>query len=127
MRVEWPFQIDLLASLVTALEQLKITGNSPPPIITHLSRLLIANPSVGTSPTRVNPQDVLEAEVVPQCLLDHLDGHGYPLPTPVADFGSSTARPYAVIIRQVDIEDQLLAQRAEHGRFPQRLPLTWIC
>ena len=46
---------------------------------------LIADPAMDTSATRVDPHNVLEAEVLPQRTLTDLDGVGHVLPALPAD------------------------------------------
>lgn len=107
MRVQWPPDVHLLATLCTTFENLQVPCHGPPLLVFHSPRLLIADPGVGTTPTRVDPHDVLEAEILAQCLVHHLDGHCDELPTLDANVCLVAACPDIVVVREIDIEAEL--------------------
>jgi hypothetical protein len=127
MGVQGPLDIDLLAALVAALEQLKVAGNGLPLGILHLPRPLVADPSVGASTARVDPQDVLEAKVLAQSHVHDLDGHCDPLPAQRAYLGALAAGADGVVVGHVDIKHQLLLHGAEHAALAHRLAVARVC
>ena len=98
MRMKWASEIYFLATLRAAANDLKISGNSSPFLIVHGSCFLVADPGVSTSPARVDPHDVLETKVVPQCDVDDLDSHGHELPAIVAYICLVAARSDIVVV-----------------------------
>jgi hypothetical protein len=64
---------------------------------------------------------VLEAKVLSQSKIYDLDGHRDELPALVADLRLGAAGTDLVIIRQIDIETELLPNRLELAGVPQRL------
>lgn len=126
MRVQWPPHIHLLTALRTTLYHLKVTGNSPSLLVVQAADLLVAHPGVCTSATGVNPHDVLEAKVVSQRRVDDLDRHGHECPALVADVGLVAAGTNVVVVRQVDIEAQLLGEGLEGGRVAERLAVARV-
>ena len=95
---------------------------APPHFKTPRSRRLVADPAMDTTSPRINPDDVLEAEILPQCGLTHFHGAGHVLPALPADRRALAARSYIIIIRQVDIKHQLPRFRPEvlHGQVISR-------
>lgn len=69
---------------------------------------------------------MLEAEIVTQCHINDLDGHGNELPAFVADIRLVAARSNVIVIRQIDIETQLFRNRLEGGGFPKRFTIAGI-
>lgn len=126
MRVQWSPDVHLLATLCTTFEDLQVSCDGPPLLVLHGPRLLIADPGVGTTPTRVDPHDMLEAEIVTQCLVYHLDGHSDELPTLDADIRLVATRPDVVIICQIDIEAELFGQGSECGKVLELFAVAWI-
>lgn len=126
MRVQRPAHVDLLPALRAAADDLEVTGDGPALLVVHGAGLLVADPGVGAAAARVHPHDVAEAEVLAQGHVDDLDGHGDELPAPVADVGLVAARADVVVVRQVDVEAQLLGQRLERARVPQRLAVARV-
>ena len=80
---------------------------APPHDGTPGPRRLVADPAMDTSPTRVDPHNVLEPKVLPECALTHFHGAGHVLPALLADRRALAARPDVVIVRKIDIEHQL--------------------
>lgn len=126
MWVKRTLNVDFLAALVATAQQFEVVCDTPPLLVVHFSGALVADPGVSASSTRVDPQDVLEAKVLPQCCVDHLDGHCDKGPAFVADVCALTARSDVVVIRHIDIKDQLFGDRAECTGFAQRLPVTRV-
>lgn len=126
MRVQGPPHVDFLPALRAAADHLEVPGDGPALLVVHGARLLVAHPGVRASPARVHPHDVLEAKVLAQRHVHDLDGHGDELPAPAADVGLVAARADVVVVRQIDIEAQLLGQRLKGARVPQRLAVPRV-
>lgn len=126
MGMERPPEVNFLRALRTAFDDFKISSNGLAHLVRYGSRLLVAYPGVNTSSARVHPQDVFEAEVVPQCPIKDLDRHGHKLPTLDADIGLVAARSDLVVVRQVDIEAQLLGKGLECSRISQCLTVAGV-
>ena len=121
-----PPHIDLLPALRTALDHLQITSNRPPLLVIHSPRLLVADPGVGTTSTRVHPHDVAEAKVLAEGEVDNLDGHGHELPAFVADVGLVAAGTDVIVVCQIDIEAQLLGEGLEGSVAAQGLAVARV-
>ena len=82
-------------------------------------RLLILTyyPTMYSSPSRIDPEQVFESKVLSECPVEHLDGHRHELPALEADVGPGAARSNVVVIRHVDIKDQLLLHGLEVADF----------
>jgi hypothetical protein len=52
----------------------------------------------------------------PERGVDDLNGHGHEGPAAMADLGAVAAAAHVVVVRHVDIEDQLALQRLERVR-----------
>ena len=113
--MQWSFHINFLATLCSAFDNFEISCNGPPLLIVHVPCSFVANPGVGASPTRVHPHDVLEPEIISQGHIDDFDCHCDEGPAFVADVCLIAACPNLVIIRKIDIEDELFGQRSECG------------
>ena len=77
---------------------------APPHDGTPRSRRLVADPAMDTSSPGVDPDDVLEAEVLAQGTFADLDGAGHVLPALLADGRALAARSHIIIVRKIDIE-----------------------
>ena len=62
---------------------------------------------------------MLEPEVVPQGLVEDLDGEDHESPALVADGRARAARAHLVVVGHVDVEDELLLLRLELGVVPR--------
>lgn len=113
MGMQWPLHIHLLSTLSTSLEYLQITGNGPSFLVFHSSCLLVAHPRVCTTTTRVNPHDMLEAKILSQRNIDHLDSHGYELPAFDANVGLVATCSDVVVVCKIDIEAEFFRQWAK--------------
>lgn len=118
MRVQRPPQIDLLTTLAATLDHLQIPSDGPALLVLHRPRLLVAHPGVGTSASGVYPHDVFEAEILPQGRVDDLDRHDHEPPALGADVRLVAARPDLVVVRQIDIEAELLHEGPEGAAVP---------
>lgn len=107
MGVQRSPDINLLPALRTALDDFEVASNSFTLLVVHVSRLLVANPGVSSSSSRVDPHDVFESKIISQCDIYHLDGHSHELPAFVADVRLVAASSDIVVISQIDIETQL--------------------
>lgn len=58
-------QVHLLAALGTTSDDLEVASNGSPLLVIHRPGFLIAYPGVDSSPSGVDPHDVLEPEVLP--------------------------------------------------------------
>lgn len=126
MWVQWPPDVYLLATLCTTFENLQVSCHSPPLLVLHSPRLLIADPGVGTTSTRVNPHNVLEAEIVTQRLVYHLNSHSDELPALDADICLVAACPNIIVICQIDIEAELFSQGPEGGQVLELFSVAWV-
>jgi hypothetical protein len=110
--MQWSSNIDPLA-ILGAAEDIHVSRNGRPHLVVHGASLLVADPSVGTTTTRVHPHDVLEAKVLSQGRVDDFYGHGHELPALVADIDLVAARSHVVVVCQIDIEAELLGYGVE--------------
>ncbi len=118
--------IHLLAALRASLDHFQVAGDGPSFMVVHLTGTFVADPRVGTSSTRVDPEDVPETKIILERGIHDLDGHGDEGPASTADVGLGATGPDLIIVRQIDIEDQFLAERTEIARLAQRLAIAWI-
>ena len=79
-----------------------------------------------TTTSRIDPHYVLEAKVFAQCRVDHLNGHTSKWPAFGADIGCCAARSDVIVICEIYIEYELLAERFEGGALPQCFPVARI-
>jgi hypothetical protein len=127
MRVERASDVDALATLVAAFEELKVARYCATLLVVHEACALVANPGVGSTATGVDPEDMRKAKVFAQCDVDDFYGHCNERPTPVTDRCAGTACTDIVVIRHIDIKDQLLHERAESAGFAEGFAIAWIC
>ena len=113
--MQWPTDINLLASLLAAAHDIEIAGDCFPLLVIESPRLLVTHPGVNTTAARVNPEDVVVTKVVPQCCIENLDSHRGKFPALVADVGFVAACSDVVVVGQIDIEAQLLGHGLECG------------
>jgi hypothetical protein len=109
--------IDLFRSLSATSNELQISCNSSSLLVIHLPSLLIANPRVGSSSSRINPHNVFEAEIIPQSNIDDFYSHRNELPALITDIRFVTTGSDLVVIRQINIETQFLGYGLECSRF----------
>ena len=76
---------------------------------------LVRDPAVNTATARIDPEEVLEAKVLAQRLVDDLDGDRHERPAAVADGSAGAAEAHVVIVGHIDIKDQLALDIAELG------------
>jgi hypothetical protein len=127
MWVKRSFDIDLLATAGTTSDNPKVPNNGPPLLIVHVAYLLIADPCVNTSTTRVDPHDMFKAKVLAQCIINDLDGHGHELPALVANIGLVAAGTDVVVVCQIDIKAQFLGNGLQRTRITHRLTVARVC
>lgn len=126
MRMQWSLNIDSLSPLCPALYDLEIPSNRSSLLIVHQSSLLVANPGVSSSSSRVDPHDMLETKIVSQRNINHFDCHSNELPALIADVGFVTAGANIIVIRQIYIKAQLLSYGSESGGFAESLSIARI-
>ena len=56
------------------------------------------------SPARVDPEQVLEVEILPQRRVQDLDGDRHEGPALGAGLGPQAAAPHVIVVRQVNIK-----------------------
>lgn len=125
VRVQGPTDINLLAAQF-ASHHLKVARDGLPLLVVQGPCLLVADPGVDTTTTRVNPEDVIVAKVLPQGRLQDFDGHGREFPALAADVGLVAACSDVVIVCQVDIEAQLLGQGHEGSGSAEHLAVSGV-
>ena len=69
---------------------------------------------------------MLEAEVLPQSSVDDFDSHGDKSPAFVADVSFIATGTDLVVICQIEIEDELLCEGTEGGRFAESFAVARI-
>jgi len=99
-------ELDLALGILVALDQRQILHDGA----------LVRHPAMDTTTTRVDPEQVLEAKVLAQRRVQHLDGRDHETPALVADGGTLAARADVVVVRQVDIEHELALLGHKVGR-----------
>ena len=62
---------------------------------------------------------MFEAKVLPEGLVQDLDGQDHEAPALVADGRAGAAGPHLVVVGHVDVEDELLLLRLELGVVPR--------
>lgn len=122
-----PLEVDFLPALVATTEELEVVGNALSFLVIHVSCTLVADPGMSTSPSGINPKNVLEAKVFPQSGINDFDGHGDEGPALLADVGAGTTCPDLVIVGHVNIEDQLLGDGTEGAGLSEGFPVAGIC
>lgn len=80
-----------------------------------MSCSFVGNPAVNATTTAEHPQDVLEAEIVAQRLVENLTGDGHELPAFAADVGLVAARSHLIVVGHVDVEDEFTLHRLHVG------------
>lgn len=118
-------EINSLAAL-GAGHQLQVGSDGLSVVVFQYPCPLIADPCMNTTATRVYPEDMVEAKILSQCGIDNLNAHGYELPALVTDVRLVAARADVVVVRQVNIEAQLLRDRLEDRRRPDRPAISGI-
>lgn len=113
MGVQRPPHVDLFAALGAAPDDLKVAGDGAALLVVEEAGLLVADPGMGTTAARVDPEDVAEAKVVAQGGVDDLDGHDHEAPAAGADVGLVAAGTDLVVVGQVDVEAELLGEGPE--------------
>lgn len=82
-------EVDFFCLLLSTLDDLDIADEGFASIGVQLPCPVIANPAMDTTSTRVNPEEVLEAKVFPENLVNDLDRNGHPVPAFVADIAAA--------------------------------------
>ena len=95
------------APLTLALDDGEVLGDRRATFVAQLSRALIADPAVNTATTGIDPQQVLETEILAQADVEHLERHRHQRPALSTDPSLLAARPHVVVIRHIDIKNQL--------------------
>lgn len=126
MRMQRPLDIDLFPALVAAAQQLQIASNGPALLIVHFSCPLVADPAMRASASRVDPQQMLETKVFSERHVNDLDGHGDKSPALLTDASATATRANLVVVRHVNIKDQLFGNGAKGAGFAHRLAVSWI-
>lgn len=127
MRMQRSPDVDLLAAFVAASQKLEVSSNRSAFLVVHFSCSLVTDPCVSTSPSGVNPEDMLEAKVFSQRSIDDFDGHCDESPTLLANVGAGTASSDLIVICHIDIKNQLFCNRTESTRFAKRFSVSWVC
>lgn len=126
MPMQRPWHIDFLPALSPSLDNVEVAHHRPPLLIAHPPRRPVTHPSVHASPPRVYPHDMPEPKVLPQSSVHHLDRHRRKAPALAADVGLVAARPDLIVVRQVDIEAELLRDGLEGRLVAERLAVAWV-
>ena len=95
-------------------------------VVRHLTGALVADPRMCAATARVHPQDVLEAEVLAQRRVDDLDRHRDEAPALVADGGAGAACSHGIVVRQIDVENELFGNGSEGACGAQGLALAGV-
>ena len=126
VRMQRSLDVHLLPRLRAALYNLEVARHRPPLRVRHGSRPLVADPGVGSPSPAVHPQHVLEAKVLRQRGLHHLDRHHDECPAFVADVGGGAAGPDRVVVCEINVEDELFGYRPEGGLFDERFAVARV-
>jgi hypothetical protein len=78
-------QIDLFGLLLSSLDNLDVAHKSLACFRRQLPCPIITNPAMDTTPTTVDPEQMLEAKVGSQDFVDDFDGNGHEVPAFEAD------------------------------------------
>ena len=106
------------AGRVGALVHGEVLGDSGARLVGQRPGALIAHPAVNTAAAGVDPEEVLEAEVVAEALVDDLHGDCHEGPALVADVRGGAAGAYVVVVGHVDVHDEFPFGRGEHAVGP---------
>ncbi|KAI3494657.1 hypothetical protein L1887_40473 [Cichorium endivia] len=106
-----PACIDLFDLAGTALDDLEPSDDGFARVVGEVESFAVRDPYMDTTTTRIDPEQMLEAEILAQRLVEHLHRDGDKRPATLADALTRTACAHLVVVRHVDIEYQL----ALHG------------
>lgn len=126
VRVQGTFEVDFLAALAAAADDLEVACDGLAAVVGQTAGARVADPSVRAAPTRVDPENVLEAEIVTESRVDDLDGHGDEGPAFLANVCLVAAGADVVVVCQVDVEDQFLGDRLEEAGFAEGFAVAWV-
>lgn len=120
------FYVHFLATLCSTFDDFKIACDSFSFLVIHVPCSFVANPCVSTPSPGVYPHDVFKPKVVPQCYINDFDCHGDEGPAFVTDVRFVATGSDLVIIRQIDVEDELFCTRPERSGLAQGLSISGV-
>lgn len=77
MRMKRSSYINLFTALCPSFNHLEVSRDSFSLLIVHISSPFVADPGMGTSSPRVNPQYMLKPEIISQGGVDNFDRHSH--------------------------------------------------
>lgn len=108
-------QIDLAGCLLASLDDFQIPNDGLSLLHGQFSCSLIGNPTMHTSSTRIDPEQVLEPKIFSQHTVNDLDGNGHEFPALSADITTATTRSDFIVICHINIKHQFTLQGLELG------------
>ena len=99
--------IDLLVHLLAALDDGEEVDEGSPLIVRQCHRLSVRYPQMNSASTRVDPEQVLVAKLLPYGRVEHADRSADEAPAAFADVRARTACSDAIVVRHVDVENEL--------------------
>ena len=99
-------QRHLLLLLGPTLDDVNVIDYASPLIIIQAHCALIADPTMNSSTSRIDPQQMPETEIFSQNTIDYACGHGNEGPTATTDGFIGTTGSDGIVVCHVDIKHQ---------------------
>lgn len=112
-------------ALALDVEDVEVLDEGPAAVLLEVADPGVAHPAVDTSTAREDPDAVLDAKVLPDGHIDHVDGQRDELPALGADGGPAAARADVVVVGEVNVEHHLL-RHGLHEALGDRLPVLGL-
>mmetsp|Transcript_25492 Transcript_25492/g.78556 ORF Transcript_25492/g.78556 Transcript_25492/m.78556 type:complete len:312 (-) Transcript_25492:249-1184(-) len=106
-RVERRLELRLLCRVLVARDDGEVLDDGEARVVGELAARGVGDPAVDAAAARVDPHDVLEAEVVAERGVDDFDGRVHVVPALAADARALAAGPDVVVVGKVNVEDEL--------------------
>jgi len=91
----------------------EVVGDGGAHVVGHDARARVAAPAVDAAAARVDEEQVLEAEVADEDLVEHARREGHDRPTPVARLDLADVAVEELVVGQVNVDQELALHRLE--------------
>ena len=91
----------------------EVVGDGGAHVVGHDARARVAAPAVDAAAARVDEEQVLEAEVAHEDLVEHTRREGHDRPTPVARLDLPDVAVEELVVGQVNVDQELALHRLE--------------
>ena len=102
--------------LLAALDDGEGVDEGSPLVIRQCHRLSVRYPQMNSAATRVHPEQVLVAKLLSYGRVEHTDRSADEAPAAFADVRTRTACSDAIVVRHVDVKNELPLNGRERGR-----------